>query len=239
VAAVALTASLVVGAAGCGPGPEASPEVSTVVGDDDGLYRDPGRVVGERVVVAGSVREVLGEWVFRLAGEPASEHDLLVVHGGIAELRPGRALELTGMMRRFSLEDVERDLGIDLEDPAFEPYEGRYAIVAEDLRPLSPGTRFADEESLQGDEILATGTVAEVLAPAAIVVEGGLNTPEPTLVLTADPVAVTQGQEVTVQATVDEFERARARDVLGDLPVEVLERFSGFNYLEAGVVRGG
>lgn len=240
--ALALAALFAAGATACTPRPgiidTTSPEVHTVVGDDDGLYRDPGRVLGERVVLAGTVQDVVSRWVFRLAGEPASRHDLLVVHGGLVTLEPGRALELTGIVRRFSRREAERELGITLDSATYEPFEGRYAVTAEQLRPLAPDTRFADEESLQGDEILATGVVAEVLTPLAFVLDGGLNTPAPTLVVTAEPVRVDAGQEVTVQATVDEFERSQARDLLGeDVPIPVLDRFAGFNYLEAATVR--
>lgn len=217
-------ASLIEGTAGTGD------QLQTVVGSDAGIYRGQELFLGERVVVAGTVGEVLTAGTFTLLPEPASEAALLVVDEGPLREEEGQALEITGILRTLDRTDPDLARGA-------ERYQGDLYLVAEEYEPLSSSADFADEASFRGAEVVATGRVRERLGAAAFVLEGGLNTEEELLVVADGAAAVDEGDTVAVRGGVGQVEEAELADALdaSDLG-PVLEAFAGLHYLAAGEV---
>lgn len=194
------------GTAGTGP------ELDIVVGDDAPVYRQDGMFLGERVIVAGTVGEVLSAAAFTLVSEPSSDEPLLVAHEGAMDVEPGQALELAGKLAVFDreTEDFERSLG----SAVFEQYEGEQYLIADERRPLSSEVEFADQASFRARDVIATGTASEVLGPSVFVLSGGLNSAGGLLVVTSEGSEVREGDSLTVLGTVDRLDLRSAGELL-------------------------
>jgi hypothetical protein len=210
---VAVLAALLLLLTACGGarGEVRSHPPGLVVGDDAGIYRGQGLFNGERVAVAGTVGEVVDDRSFWLVREPGSHERLLVVHDAALELPEGRAVEIIGRVESRDTLDG-------------------FVLIVDELQGFSPTVDFRDEESLQVEQIVATGTVAEVLTTDAVVLEGGLNTEQPVLVISTEQIDVAQGDQVRVVATAAEFE---LNDLPEGVPTEPFEPWNGLHYLRA------
>lgn len=98
------------------------------------IDNNPGAYLDNVVTVSGEVAEVLREGIVRLEG--ADGDDVLVLLGDTASsaARAGQELTVTGEVRQFRLEDLEREFGFDLDAGIFAGWENRALIVADSIR---------------------------------------------------------------------------------------------------------
>lgn len=184
------------------------------VGDDAAIYGGRGPFSSARVAIAGTVADIVDARSFLLVPEPGADERILVAHDDL-EVPEGRAVEIIGRIELIDADDVGGD---------------EYVLHADELRGFSPTVDFADEASLRAEDIIATGKVTEVLAPGALVLEDGLNTEQPLLVVDAGHGRVARGDEIRVLGTAVEFELS---DMPAGLPTEPFERWAGLHYLRA------
>ena len=104
-------------------GPERGVTVNEVVGQ-------PEEYLGRRVTVSAEVEQLLSDHALLL-----SDDKLLVVSAGFgpAVMEEATAV-VTGTVQRFELRSIEAELGVDLDDGRFAPYEGRPVVVARVIR---------------------------------------------------------------------------------------------------------
>ena len=72
---------------------------------------------------------------------------------------------MQGTVRRIVLSDVERELGVDLDDGLFDDFDGKPAIVARSVRMMAEAEEFDDEERFLGRTVTVVGEVSEVIDP--------------------------------------------------------------------------
>ncbi len=109
----------------------------------DDVAGDPDAYVGQTVTVSGEVSEVLSPNMFRINNDEVLDigDEVLVVHTGqeaATELVEETEVLVTGVVHRFTVAEIEDDLGIDLgldEDVEVE-YENRPALVATGIDAL-------------------------------------------------------------------------------------------------------
>lgn len=102
-------------------------DIGTTVYD---LTHDSDDYLGQTVVVSGEVEEhLLAPHLFRIGDEG------LLVISGVA--RPELFVEATayvaGEVRRLQTAQLERELGVDLDDELLAPYENRVVVVADEV----------------------------------------------------------------------------------------------------------
>lgn len=100
---------------------------------------DPSEFYGTQRTVGGEVGEVLSPVVFVMVqdaddAEGRDPEGLLVVNtterAPTPELSVGRAVLVAGRVEEFSLEEAERETGVDLDDEALAGHEGEPSIYA-------------------------------------------------------------------------------------------------------------
>lgn len=103
----------------------------------------PDAYVGQTVTVSGEVGEILSPNMFQIDNDEVLDigDEVLVVHTGeeaATQLVEETEVLVTGVVHRFTVAEIENDLGIDLgldEDVEVE-YEDRPAIVATGIDAL-------------------------------------------------------------------------------------------------------
>jgi len=94
------------------------------------------QLVGQTVTVTGVVNEPSGSHAMQIAGQGTffDGEDVLVVGRSIPSLAAGARVEVAGVVRRFDLDELEREIGGDLA------VEGDYdtAIVAGGVKLIEP-----------------------------------------------------------------------------------------------------
>jgi hypothetical protein len=55
---------------------------------------------------------------------------------GEVTVNEGVPVQVMGTVREFELPAIEEEVGFDLDDEAFEDFEGRPAIVAQSISPI-------------------------------------------------------------------------------------------------------
>ena len=156
----------------------------------DDITDNPARYLGQTVTTAGEVDEILGPRAFTIGGDDFIGEDELLVVGanqlpaiqgrpGAEQLAENDVVTVRGTVRRFVLADVERDLGVDLEDNLFRDWADKPAIVAQQISvtPRRTGQQITDlnaifneqnKEALVGRQVRLTGLrVQAVAAPNA------------------------------------------------------------------------
>ena len=127
------------------PGVDPIPEAQSVT--VDAITDDPGAYYGHTVTIAGEVGQALGPRSFTVEDSDLLFDEVVGVIGtGPLLDRNGRpysadALDdlhvlVTGTVRHFSQEDLERELGVDLSGEGVDAWEGQPVIVAESVRQL-------------------------------------------------------------------------------------------------------
>ncbi|KQO02140.1 hypothetical protein ASF21_16070 [Arthrobacter sp. Leaf234] len=100
---------------------------------DQGFYDDVDTYVGEEVTVSADVNEILSPMSFTIAGTDDTTVDaLLVLHDTeLPEVTAGLTVGVTGTVQEaFDLPTVEEEMGVDLDDAAFEDWDGEPYIEA-------------------------------------------------------------------------------------------------------------
>lgn len=100
---------------------------------DQGFYDDMDSYVGEEVTVSADVNEILTPMSFTIAGtDDTTVEALLVLHDKeLPEVTPGLTVGVTGTVQKaFDLPTVEEEMGVDLDDAAFEDWGGEPYIEA-------------------------------------------------------------------------------------------------------------
>ncbi len=125
---------------------------------------------------------------FVLVAVFSGEDDRVLVIGApaaVGALAEDDRVMVAGPVRRFVLVDVERELGVDLDDEAFDDWEGRPAILARvlDRAVVAGGDGLVDAwlvdiddlaedaEEYLGRPVVAVGEVEEVVGTRAFVLE--------------------------------------------------------------------
>ena len=178
------------------------------------LVREPARFLRREVGVSGEVAEVLGPRALVLGGEEFEGGDSLLVVGREPFTTPGarrhqRALvendlvDVAGTLRIFKRDQLQRRLGVTLED-RLERFEGEPVLVVEeilvnprllDLHDRVPIDRIvARPRAYTGKLVSVEGRVTDVIRGEALVLDDKL------LVLAAALRAnsIEKGQRITV-----------------------------------------
>jgi len=106
------------------------------------ITRDPDAFYNKVVAVRGAVDAIIDQRSITL-GEDGGDHTtrplgtLLVVNRGLLPSRAGDSLRVIGLVRRFRVTDVEREIGADLSDEDFAPWVDRPVIVATAVLPTT------------------------------------------------------------------------------------------------------
>src|SRR3712207_5498318 len=103
------------------------------MGDDDFL----GLFGGTELLVVGA--RTLPEWVgndFANSGFFDDDDDYDELEGAVARV--------SGTVRRFNLADVERELGMDLDDELFGDFDGEPVLVASSARFMFEAEEIED-----------------------------------------------------------------------------------------------
>ena len=201
------------------------------------IAEDPARYIGRRVTVSGEIDDLLGPRAFTIGGEGWFDGDeLLVVSAGPipaprgrpadAPLREDDLVQVTGPVRRFALADVEREIGVDLDDARFANWEGQPAVVATRVAP-TPRTTPANlaepavipnllenQAAFHGERVTVSARVTQLIGPNAFVLDHKL------LVVARDlPDDLQDDEVVQVTGTFSRFDREWVERELG-LPVQ-------------------
>lgn len=107
------------------------------------ITQNPDDFINQTVDVRGEVDEVIGSRAISLNSPNATDPNVLVISkapivpvgGGDDEsmFTNEDRVRVVGEVRRFSLRDVEEELGSDLIDEEFEDWEGEPVIIAENI----------------------------------------------------------------------------------------------------------
>jgi len=185
------------------------------------LTDDPGEFAGQTVTVSGDVDEPLGERTFTIG----DDDKLLVVMRSNASTyapREDEVVAVRGTARVFTLADVERESGVDLDDARVADFENRAVIIGEELF-TQPGAADQPENvtasiedirddaaEFYGATVTTTAPVTAVLSPSAFVLGDEI------LVVGSDVGrGVDEGRQVQVTGTVRQFDAAAIEDELG------------------------
>ncbi|WP_159617248.1 hypothetical protein [Arthrobacter zhaoguopingii] len=100
---------------------------------DSAFYDEMDSYVGEEVTLSADVNEVMSPMSFTIAGtDDTTVEALLVVHDKeMPEVKPELTVSVTGIVHEaFDLPTVEEEMGIDLDDEAFEDWDGEPYVEA-------------------------------------------------------------------------------------------------------------
>ncbi len=127
---------LVAPLAGCGVDEE--PAVDDEVGVEDELVDGVGVEVvfdgqplwvGEEVTVSGEVIDLVDRHGFRLESDTATE-TLLVVTPEATAVKKDTIVQVTGTVHLLDVAALEDELGVELDEEVFAPFEDEVALVA-------------------------------------------------------------------------------------------------------------
>jgi len=133
-----LSPALALGA--CGQAETAGPENGVGVEQirerdvyDDGLDR----FVGKTVTVSAEVARIVTPSAFEIAGEGGPKPILVITPPTTAAAIPDDSVvKVTGQVRELAIAEVERDLGVDLDDTALATYIDEHIIVADTVEVI-------------------------------------------------------------------------------------------------------
>lgn len=125
----------------------AGEDVPVSIGD---IVDQPEEYFGQTITADGVVAETLEPNAFVLASEDSeqdfegedeagnliNEETVLVVSGGgnAPNLTESQTVQVTGTFQQFELTTVEEETGLDLEDGLYADWEGRPAIIAQQVQ---------------------------------------------------------------------------------------------------------
>lgn len=138
----------------------------------DQVKEAPGQYYDKKVRVTGEVDELYSERAFKLEGTGwAFDDDITVllkepVPANLGRLSRDDELIVTGTVKRFTVADIERDVGWDLSPEIEVRLKERPVLVADMVRRVAgDGDRQQQERTQQqpGAEAAAVGTVAAIV----------------------------------------------------------------------------
>jgi hypothetical protein len=114
------------------------------------ILNDPASFIGQSVTVDSTINSTVGQNAFVLNPDNVDEGLLVVGRGpfsrpdatgdeGNATLSEGDRVQVSGVVRIFSLSEVEQELGISLNEEEFTNYDGRPVVVAEQIGIVQEG----------------------------------------------------------------------------------------------------
>ncbi len=219
---------------------------------------NPGEFYGARITFSGLVTDVVGPNAVAIGGDQFVGGDRVLVVGArkldrIAEGVPEGVLlkiqqqdlvQASGTLREFKLEEVENEVGYELDDNLFGDWEGEPVLVADSF-VLTPQqgdettqgqqgvnatlSRIVDQpEEFYGQNVTVSGAVAQVIGANAFVLvqkntkgEGLYDVDAVTLadrgvlVATSDGPNLTERQTVRVTGTLQQFDVSAFEQDLG------------------------
>jgi hypothetical protein len=136
-------------------GPEAGADVEDVrdepgiveddAFDEEAFFEDPEPFLGETVTVSAEVADIVSPQAFEIAGEGGREPILVVAApNAIPSISDDSVVKVTGTVRDFALADIEREVGVDLDDGLFTEYDDDHVIVAKTVTVVDPNEDGAD-----------------------------------------------------------------------------------------------
>lgn len=167
---------------------------------------------GQEVSVRQDIEKIIGKNSFTLDEDQFfGGEELLVIDmttEGV-ELIEGEDTEVqvTGELTRFSLEELELGMGIELEPELFGDYEGQPVILAESIAlSPDPGDITSDPEAFYDRRIVVEGEVGAIYGSDILTLEDeALFGGEPLLVLNpggaAGMIATQEGETVVIAGT--------------------------------------
>ncbi len=125
------------------------------------VFVDADAAVGEEVDVTGRVLEVRNDNAFQIGPEDEDAPGaVLVVHSDEDVVRQGQVVRVEGIVRRFQLVEVERELGVDLDDEQFVVVVNQPVIVATQVQILQDVETVVGTET-ETERVTATERVTE------------------------------------------------------------------------------
>ncbi len=113
----------------------------------DEVISIPDEYVGVPVTVRGQVDESIGTRGVKVESVGTfdkkllvvSRHTLIGVGGGPGEsiFKKNEKVQVTGTVQKFSIQEVEKQIGVDLDDSKYREYQGQPVIIAESITPIS------------------------------------------------------------------------------------------------------
>ncbi len=112
-------------------------DVDRVLTGNDNIKTNPSSYIGKRVLVSGEVKSILSPTALVLDYGGGlfgiGDKQILVVRenqtAGVS-ISLGTRVETIGVIRLFNLIQMERELGVDLDDNAFKGYQNAPVLIA-------------------------------------------------------------------------------------------------------------
>lgn len=202
----------------------------------EGVAKADEELIGARVRVRGEVSDVL-IWPGAFTLEGNQGDSVLVVPRAGTFLPPvsrGDTIVASGTVHQLDepgLEDeIDRELGVDFDNPPFDPYRDLSLILARDVDEVLPGTvnpdppatvdnLIAQPSQFIGEPVLLRGEVSAAKIPGRGFVLGGEAQDERLPIVPAAGATLGQfgeDQSVTVTGTVHEFGEEGLDKTLGE-----------------------
>ncbi len=102
------------------------------------FFDDPAAFEGETLTLELKVHDVVDDTLFEIAADDPNGDRYLVIHDGNVALAQDDRVEVTARVDTVNVQELEEEVGADLEVPTFERYEGDYALFAENVDLVSP-----------------------------------------------------------------------------------------------------
>lgn len=154
--------------------------------------------IGQTVTVRGDLVEVIGTNAFRLEEDGFFGGDSLLVVGANEGTVPFSAggyenavasnvnMQVTGVVRRFNVVDVDNEVGYDLDDDLFTEFAGQAAIVASNVQVIATLNDVADNTAAYlGLPVTVYGDITDVVSPTAFRLDDAATLGADTLLIVA------------------------------------------------------
>jgi hypothetical protein len=175
---------------------------------DEEVTQQTQDLIGRDVTVRGAAGEKIGENAFLMTSELFGGREVIVFNNTGDEFElpelsnsPIAQVQVDGEVRQFTVADVERQYGQDLDPTLFEQFEFQPAIVADELAIVPDSNELRENpEAFYGRRIMVEGEINDIIAPDAFTISSRQFLDDSTLlVLGATPdVSVDNGEVVTV-----------------------------------------
>lgn len=96
------------------------------------FLNNPNDYYDHRVAVSGIVRQVIAPGAFLLGASQNAPQDqsVLVVGSNLGTMTPGSQVRVVGTAKKFDFDDMNRQVGMNWTEAAFQAYNGKPAIHA-------------------------------------------------------------------------------------------------------------